>query len=103
MAARLAAAGQRMQTRLASQSSLPASRRPMDRPVDAIMAEHDRLGGDAELARLATLLSERLTNQTDIRALYRLGAEAAALIAWSRIAQRSMDEAVHLAEVLAVQ
>ena len=68
--------------------------------VDAIIAEHERLGGDAELARLAGLLSERLSNQTDIRALYRLGAEAAALIAWSKLAQRSIEEALHLAEVL---
>ena len=102
MANRLGAAGQRLQTRLASQSSLPHVS-PEDGPAVArIVAEHDRLGGDAELARLATLLSERLTNQTDIRALYRLGAEAAALIAWTRLAQRSMDQAVHLAEVLAV-
>ena len=102
MANRLGAAGQRLQTRLASQSNLP-NVSPEDGPaVTRIVVDHDRLGGDAELGRLATLLSERLANQTDIRALYRLGAEAAALIAWSRLAQRSMDEAVHLAEVLAV-
>lgn len=100
MAARLAAAGQRIQTRAqAKPSTSPVT--AADTPaVDAIIAEHERLGGDAELARLAGLLSERLSNQTDIRALYHLGAEAAALIAWSRIAQRSIEEAVHLAEVL---
>jgi hypothetical protein len=66
------------------------------------VAEHERLGGDAELARLSTLLSERLANQTDIRALYRLGAEAAVLVAWSQLAQQSIEEAIHLADVLGV-
>jgi pSer/pThr/pTyr-binding forkhead associated (FHA) protein len=100
VAARLAEAGQRMQTRATAQpETSPVSY--ADAPaVEAIMADHERLGGDAELARLAGLLSERLSNQTDIRGLYRLGAEAGALIAWSRIAQRSIDEAAHLAEVL---
>ena len=100
MAARLAAAGQRIQTRaVAKPSTSPVT--AADTPaVDAIIAEHERLGGDAELARLAGLLSDRLSNQTDIRALYRLGTEAAVLIAWSRIAQRSIEEAIHLAEVL---
>ena len=100
MAMRLASAAQRIQTRAAARpSTSPVS--AADSPaVDAIIAEHDRLGGDAELARLAGLLTERLSNQTDIRALYRLGAEAGALIAWSRIAQRSIEEAVHLAEIL---
>jgi hypothetical protein len=100
VAARLAAAGQRIQTRAAPQAStflVSAGDQPA---MDAIIAEHERLGGDAELARLAGLLSERLSNQTDIRALYRLSAEAEALIAWSRIAQRSVEEAVHLADVL---
>jgi len=100
MSARLAAAGQRIQARaLAQPSTSPVT--AADTPaVDAIIAEHERLGGDVELARLAGLLNERLSNQTDIRALYRLGAEAAALIAWSKLAQRSIEEAVHLAEVL---
>lgn len=102
MANRLGAAGQRLQTRLASPSNLPTVSPVEGAAVARIVADHERLGGDAELARLATLLSDRLTNQTDIRALYTLGAEATALIAWSRLAQRSMDEAVHLAEVLAV-
>ena len=100
MATRLAAAAQRIQTRAAARpSTSPVS--AADWPaVDAIIAEHERLGGDAELGRLAGLLNERLSNQTDIRALYRLGAEAAALIAWSRLAQRSIEEALHLADVL---
>lgn len=100
MALRLATAGQRMQTRAEAQpSTSPVS--AADSPaVDAIVAEHERLGGDAELARLAGLLSDRLSNQTDIQALYRLGAEAGVLIAWSRLAQRSIEEATHLAEVL---
>src|SRR4051794_29556040 len=99
-AARLAAAGQRMQARAAAHPSTSPVTTADAPAVDAIIAEHERLGGDAELARLATLLTERLTNQTDIRGLYRLGAEAQALIAWSRIARRSIDEAAHLAEVL---
>ena len=102
IAARLGSAGQRLQTRLASQANLPSASPADEQTVTRIMADHERLGGDAELARLATLLSERLTNQTDIRALYRLGAEAAALVAWSRLAQRSIEEAVHVAEVLGV-
>ena len=102
MAARLGEVGERLQRRAATQpQTLDAT--ATDRPiVERIVADHERLGGDQELARLAALLSERLSNQTDIRALYLLGAEAAALIAWARIAQRSMDEAVHLAQVLGV-
>jgi pSer/pThr/pTyr-binding forkhead associated (FHA) protein len=100
MAARLSDAGQRMQTRAAAQPSTSAVSAADTPAVDAIIAEHERLGGDAELARLAGLLSDRLSNQTDIRALYRLGAEAGVLIAWSRIAQQSIEEAIHLAEVL---
>jgi hypothetical protein len=73
-----------------------------EQAVAQIVADHERLGGDTELAQLSTLLSERLTNQTDIRALYRLGVEAAVLVAWSRLAQRSIDEAVRLADVLGV-
>jgi pSer/pThr/pTyr-binding forkhead associated (FHA) protein len=100
IAARLAAAGQRMQTRATSQPSTSAVSAADTPAVDAILAEHERLGGDAELARLAGLLSDRLSNQTDIRALYRLGAEAAVLISWSRIAQQSIEEATHLAKIL---
>lgn len=99
-AARLAAAGQRIQTRAQARPSTSPVTAADSPAVDAIVEEHERLGGDAELARLTGLLNERLSNQTDIRALYRLGAEAGALVAWSRIAQRSIDEAVHLAEVL---
>ena len=102
MAARLGSAGQRLQTRLAMPANLPSASPADQQAVAQIVADHERLGGDAELARLAALLSERLTNQTDIRALYRLGAEATVLVAWSRLAQRSMEEAVHLAEVLSV-
>lgn len=102
MAARLGSAGQRLQTRLATQANLPSASPADEQTVALIVADHERLGGDAELARLATLLSERLTNQTDIRALYRLGAEAAVLVAWSRLAQRSIEEAVRVAEVLGV-
>jgi hypothetical protein len=100
VSARLAEAGLRMQTLASTQpSTSPVSTADM-RAVDAILAEHERLGGDAELGRLAGLLSERLSNQTDIRGLYRLSAEATALIAWSRIAQRSIATATHLADVL---
>jgi hypothetical protein len=100
VSARLAEAGQRMQTLATTQPSTSPVSDEDTRAVDAIVAEHERLGGDAELARLAALLSERLSNQTDIRGLYRLGAEAGALIAWSRIARRSIDTVTHLADVL---
>jgi pSer/pThr/pTyr-binding forkhead associated (FHA) protein len=103
IAARLAAAAQRVQTRAAARPSTSLISAADMPALDAIVAEHERLGGDAELARLAGLLSERLGNQTDIRALYHLSAEAGALIAWSRIAQRSIEEATHLAEVLGAQ
>lgn len=102
MAARLGGTGQRLQTRLATQADLPSASPADERTVALIVADHERLGGDAELARLSTLLSERLSNQTDIRALNRLGAEAAVLVAWSRLAQGSIEEAVRLAEVLGV-
>jgi predicted component of type VI protein secretion system len=100
VAARLGTAAQRIQAR-ASPATHRLNVSPTDLPiVEAIVADHERLGGDVELARLAGLLSERLSNQTDMRALYRLGAEAAALLAWSQIARRSIDHAIHLAEVL---
>jgi hypothetical protein len=87
-----------MQSRAAAQSGADVG---AEAPaVEAIVADHERLGGDQELARLAGLLNERLSNQTDIRALYRLGAEAAVLIAWLKLSQRSLEEAVRLAEVL---
>jgi predicted component of type VI protein secretion system len=98
VATRLGEAGRRMQARAVAQ---PGAEAGIEAPaVEAIVADHERLGGDAELARLAGLLSERLSNQTDIRALYRLGAEAGMLIAWLKLSQRSLDEAVRLAEVL---
>jgi pSer/pThr/pTyr-binding forkhead associated (FHA) protein len=100
VAARLSDAAQRIQTRATTEpDSIPVSSAE-PAAVESIVDEHERLGGDTELARLAVLLSERMSNQTDIRALWRLGAEASALIAWSRIAQRSIDEAAHLADVL---
>ncbi|MFN8634388.1 MAG: FHA domain-containing protein [Chloroflexota bacterium] len=100
VAARLAAAGQRMQTRGAPEPSVNPVRSTDAPAVDAILAGHEKLGGDAELARLAALLSYRTGNQTDMHALYRLGADARALIAWSRMAQQSIEEACHLADVL---
>jgi pSer/pThr/pTyr-binding forkhead associated (FHA) protein len=100
VAARLADAAQRIQARATTEPSTSPVTSADVPSVDAIVADHERLGGDGELARLAILLTERLSNQTDIRALYRLSAEAGALITWSRIAQRSIDEATHLAEVL---
>lgn len=102
IAGRLGAAGQRLQTRLAPSSSLPTIPAADVVTVDDILAEHERLGGDDELSRVSGLLSERLANQTDMRSLYRLGAEAAGLLAWSRLAQRSMAEAAQLAELLGV-
>jgi hypothetical protein len=100
IAARLAAAGQRIQSRAAAQQDDYGVTRGDAPDVEVILSEHERLGGDDELSRLARLLSERLSNQTDIRALYRLGAEAGVLIAWTRLSQRSMQEAVHLAQAL---
>ena len=100
VSARLAEAGQRMTTKANTRPSTSPVSRADTAAIDAVIADHERLGGDAELARLAGLLSERLTNQTDIRGLYRLGAAAGALIAWSRIAQRSIEEATHLADLL---
>lgn len=100
IASRLGAAGQRLQSRTAPQTTSYAVTRSDGTDLDAIVAEHERLGGDDELARLAGVLSARLSNQTDIRALYRLGAEAAVLLAWSKLATRSMEEAVHLAKAL---
>jgi pSer/pThr/pTyr-binding forkhead associated (FHA) protein len=100
VAARLATASQRIQTRAAAQASSTLVGAADTPALDAIVGEHERLGGDAELARLAGLLNERLSNQTDIRALYRLSAEAGELIAWTRLAQRSIVEAVHLADIL---
>jgi hypothetical protein len=100
VSARLAEAGLRMQTLASTQPSTSPVSTADTRAVDAIMTEHEKLGGDAELGRLAGLLSERLSNQTDIRGLYRLGAEATALLAWSRIAQRSIETATHLADAL---
>jgi pSer/pThr/pTyr-binding forkhead associated (FHA) protein len=102
IAARLAEAGQRIQSRAAAQQAAYAVTRRDAPDVAAILAEHERLGGDDELARLAGLLSERLSNQTDIRALYRLGGEATVLLAWIRLAEQSMEEAVHLAHALGI-
>jgi predicted component of type VI protein secretion system len=100
MANRLAAAGQRMQAHAAAQPDtghVQATEAPV---VDAILAMHEQLGGDDELARLARLLGERTGNQTDMRYLFMLGAEAGALIEWIRVAQRSIDAASHLADLL---
>jgi hypothetical protein len=103
LVARLVAAAQRVQTRASTDSHAGAAGVADTTAVDAIVADHENLGGDTELARLAGLLTERLSNQTDIRALYRLSAEASNLIAWTRIARRSTDEAKHLADVLGAQ
>jgi len=100
LAGRLSAAGQRIQSRASAQPAVYPLTSGDAPAVDAIMSEHERLGGDDELARLAGILSARLSNQTDIRALYRLGAEATVLLAWSKLATRSMEEAVHLAKAL---
>jgi pSer/pThr/pTyr-binding forkhead associated (FHA) protein len=98
VATRLGEAGRRMQARASTRTDAKAG---VEVPtVEGIVVDHERLGGDPELARLAGVLSERLSNQTDIRALYRLGAEAAMLIAWLKLSQRSLDEAVRLAELL---
>ncbi|MCC7371911.1 MAG: FHA domain-containing protein [Chloroflexi bacterium] len=102
VAVRLGAAGQRLQSRVLASGLAPAGASVESDAVTQLVAEHERLGGDTELARLAVLLSERLGNQTDIRALYRLGAEAAELGAWTRLARQSVEEAIRLAEALGV-
>ena len=68
--------------------------------LDVLLAAHERLGGDDELARLSGLLRERLTTQTDIRALYRLGDETEALAKWIRLAVTSIAATHRLAAVL---
>jgi pSer/pThr/pTyr-binding forkhead associated (FHA) protein len=88
MANRLAAAGQRMQSHAAAQPDTGHVQATEEPVVDAILAMHEQLGGDDELARLARLLGERTGNQTDMRYLFMLGAEAGALIEWIRVAQR---------------
>jgi len=68
--------------------------------MDDLLSSHERLGGDETLARVAALLQERLSNQTDIRALYRLGAETQALADWTGLARQSIDEVSRLASSL---
>lgn len=103
VAGRLADAGRRIEVRAAARPAGATGLGGADAGLAAILADHEALGGDAELARLAGLLSERLGNRTDIGALYRLGAETSALITWSRIAQRSIAEATRLAAALRVR
>jgi hypothetical protein len=52
------------------------------------------------LAGRPGLLRDRLANQTDIRALYRLGTETAALSSWMRLARNSIATATQLAGAL---
>ena len=100
-ARRLDAAARRLQ----ALSTTPRERAPSAwatdvAAMDAILSTHERLGGDETLARLAALLHERLSNQTDIRALYRLGAETQALADWTGLARQSIDEVSRLASSL---
>lgn len=101
MARRLDAAARRLQARASALASRSHPERASDiAAIDAIVSGHEGLGGDDELARLAGLLQERLSNQTDIRALYRLGAATPALVEWTRLAERSIAEVSHLADWL---
>ena len=98
MARRLDAAARRLQARASALAARNHPERAADiAALDAIMGDHERLGGDEQLARLAGLLHDRLGNQTDIRALYRLGGETAALLDWTGLAQRSIAEVSNLA------
>ncbi|MCC6176538.1 MAG: FHA domain-containing protein [Chloroflexi bacterium] len=58
--------------------------------LDRVLARHQELGGDAELARFAALLHARLSNQTDLTQLFALGAEAGAMGAWTRLAHEAI-------------
>jgi len=101
VARRLDAAARRLQARAAALAARNHPERAGDiATIDAIISGHERLGGDEELARLAGLLQERLANQTDIRALYRLGAATPALIDWTRLAERSIAEVSNIANWL---
>lgn len=98
---RLAAIGQRIKLRGEPVREKHPDTSRHAAALDIIVANHERLGGDHELARLAGLLSERLANQTDISALYRLGMEADTLAAWCMLARRSVEESTRLAQLLA--
>jgi hypothetical protein len=98
IARRLDAAARRLQARASALASSQHPERAGDiAALDEIIVGHEHLGGDEQLARLAGLLHERMSNQTDIRALYRLGGETQALLAWTDLAQRSIAEASNLA------
>ena len=101
MARRLDAAARRLQARASALASRQHPERAQDlAALDTIMTSHERLGGDVELARVAGLLQDRLGNQTDIRALYRLGAETRALLDWTQLAALSIAETSNLADWL---
>jgi pSer/pThr/pTyr-binding forkhead associated (FHA) protein len=101
MARRLDAAARRLQARASALATRNHPERTGDiAAIDTIITSHERLGGDDELARIAGLLQERLGNQTDIRALYRLGAATPALVEWTRLAERSIAEVSNLAHWL---
>ena len=101
MASRLDAAARRLQARASALSTRSHPERASDiAAIDGIIGGPERLGGDDELARVAGLLQERLGNQTDIRALYRLGGETSALLDWTRLAQQSVAEVSNLTDWL---
>jgi hypothetical protein len=98
MARRLDAAARRLQARASALATRNHPERAADiAALDALIGGHERLGGDEQLARLAGLLHDRLGNQTDIRALYRLGSETRSLLDWMGLAQRSIAEVSNLA------
>jgi hypothetical protein len=101
VAHRIDAAARRLQARASALG--PRHRREQTASTDALDAlidAHEKLGGDDELARLAGILRDRLSNQTDIRALYRLGHETEALLAWMRLARESIAQTNRLAAAL---
>lgn len=100
-AKKLDGAARRLQSRASALSQGSTSATAVSTTaLDVLLAAHERLGGDDELARLSGLLRDRLTNQTDIRALYRLGDETEALAKWIRLALNSMAATTKLAAAL---
>src|SRR5207253_10565994 len=101
VARRLDAAARRLQARASALATRHHPERAGDiAAIDTIIASHERLGGDEELARLAGLLQAPLGNHTDIRALYHLGAETSALLDWTQLASLSIAEVSNLADWL---
>ena len=68
--------------------------------LDALVAEHDALGGTAELRRLSGLLGNLLDNQTDFDELRELGRATPSLTRAARLASQSLTFCRELAGAL---